>query len=679
MPGSVREKVLCARVIAAARAGNRIVAPGETVPALPPGCTVLHGNGDVGDPLGEGVFLVPPLEEIPVLPASAAYAGQVIGVVTGPDWAAADEAARLVPQEQDISLSTESRIVWTDEDPPESPATPPLAQDNRTGEEEHLVEGLYTTDVQLHRLDAPLWVEALPRNGQITMRVPTQWPGHVRHSVATALRIDPRHVEIRYIPVEGGRDGALYFSSLLAVLAALVARRLGHVVRLALRADQMMLTGGRSPCTVRFVTRIRPDGTIRGNTLEIRMETGAYPTLVEETRERLRGAAQSIYASEITGYSARALRTVETPLGAFEGVGTAQVSFAREVHYNRLAGILQEDPIHWRMSVFRSDWPVLTTLAESLADNSGFHRHYAANELVRKRRLQLPRNSTALKGIGCAFGEQISGISAGKEQGYISIRLEQDGSARLFCSVPTPTPRLRLAWRSLVAQELQIPREEVTLDTACGNDHSDSGPRLFSRGSSVIPRAIVSACNAIQKLRFREPLPIQVRRAIKNTRATKNPADALRSLGAAAVEATIIPFTMEIDVRSVTMVVYAGRVMDKQSVETELRRGIYQALSWALHESGDHATGEQARERDLLGDPVVQRHYNPGFLGAPPRIKVVILPSSKRDAPVGVGELPFLTVPAALISALSQASGLYLDSIPARPGDILRMLHEVEE
>lgn len=668
---SITDRMLFARVIPAARAGNRIVVGPEARRALPAGCEVFYNDQEATERFGEGIRLVSPLEEIPVLPESAAHPGQVIGLVTGPDWATVDRAVPLVAQDQDISVSAESRIAWTDETPAEvatgKPATPA---------EHHLVEGLYTTEVQLHRLDAPPWVEAHPETGGMTLRVPTQWPGHVRQTVAEALGLEARKVEVRIVPVEGGRDGALFFSSLLAVLAALLASRLQGSVRLALRADQMTLTGGRSPATIRYVTTLLPDGSILGNSVDIRIDCGAYPFLVEETRERLREAAVSLYTDSLAEYSARAIRTVNTPMGPFEGVGTAQVSFAREVHYNRLAGIAQDDPIRWRMDRFRRDWPVLTTLAEALAENSEFHRRYAANELVRKRRLQLPRNTTALKGVGCAFGEQISGMTGDREQGYVSIRLDQEGSARLHCSLPTPTPRLRLAWRSIVAQELQIPRDQVTLDTACRSDSYDSGPRIFSRGSSVIPRAITSACAAIQKQRFRDPLPIQVRRAIKNTRATRNPAEALRSLGGAAVEATLIPATMSIEVRSVTMVVYAGRIMDRQATEMELRRGIYQALSWTLQEAFDR---ESRRDRDPVGDPVVQRHYNPGFLGAPPKIKVVLLPAARRESPVGVGELPFLVVPAALVSALSQASGLYLDTLPVSAGAILRMLREEEQ
>lgn len=705
---SVHAPLLYARPVPADRAGNRVVHTTAATSRLPRGCVLLHGNEQEEDHLRSGAFLQPPFELIPILPAYASYPGEIIGVVAGPDWETVESALREVRQEQDTSVSTEDRIAWSDDAAGASTtrvpaAGAPSAEASTTGEpaagapsagkpaaeaptstegaappEGHLVEGIYSTDVQLHRMDAPLWAEVRPENGGLTVRAPTQWPGHVRRSVAETTGVDPRRVEIRVIPVEGGRDGALYLPSLLAAVAALCAMHLQTGVRLALRNDQMGMSGGRSPSKVRFLTRLRPDGTVLTNTIDARLDCGAYPTLEEETKSRLRGAAEALYQVEQTHYSARAFRSPVNPMGAFEGVGTAQLTFAREVHFNRLAGIMEEDPVSWRRRVFRSDWPVTLSLAETLAETSGFHRRYAANELVRKRRLQLPRNSTALKGIGCAFAEQISAMTSTAERGYIAVQLEQDGSARLYCSTPTPTPRLRLAWRSIVARELQIDRDLVTLDTACRSEQYDAGPRLFSRGASIIPRAIQSACEAIQKQRFREPLPILVRRALRSTRARRDPADALRSLGGAAVEATVIPATMEIDVRSVTMVVYCGQILDKNAAETELRRGIYQALSWTLHETVDRASREAPRETDLLADPDIQRHYNPGFPGAPPKIKVVLLPGAKRSGPVGIGEIPFLTVPAALVSAISQASGLYLDSIPVKPREVLRMLLEEE-
>ncbi|MFW5643411.1 MAG: hypothetical protein ACOCYQ_05235, partial [Alkalispirochaeta sp.] len=199
------------------------------------------------------------------------------------------------------------------------------------------------------------------------------------------------------------------------------------------------------------------------------------------------------------------------------------------------------------------------------------------------------------------------------------------------------------------------------------NQH-DSGPRLFSRGVTLVPRAIISACQALQKQRFREPLPITVRRTLRGGRGTRTPVDALRSIGATAVEAILRPASMEIDIRSVTMVIYAGRVIDRAMAEAELRRGIYHALNWTLHES--------LLDAELVTEKETLQTYNTAFRGAVPKIRIVFVNQIRRDGPVGISELPFNTVPAALVSALSQATGLYLDSLPVQPAQILRLLQE---
>ncbi|HKK47549.1 MAG TPA: molybdopterin cofactor-binding domain-containing protein, partial [Alkalispirochaeta sp.] len=495
---------------------------------------------------------------------------------------------------------------------------------------------------------------------QIT--VPTQWPAIVRSSIAKVLRVNARSVLLEVRPTAGSRDAALWMPAYLSVIAAALARIKDCPVSVALRSDQRALTGGRSPARITWNSRLDTEGMLIANQVSVDVDLGAYPSLTDEAGRRIRRGLESIYREHSLEYTVSLHTSPALPMGAMEGVGTAQVAYAREVHYNRLAELAQEDPILWRRRHLRGDWPVLHELLGSVSDESDFHRRYAANELVRKRRIQLPRNSQSLRGIGCAVAEQISGLTGDKELGAVTVRLEQGGNAQLFCSLPTPTPRLITAWRQLVAQELGLEIDAVSVDTSYGADQYDSGPRLFSRGSSVVPRAIQSVCQTIQKQRFREPLPIQVRRTIRTSRAARTPAHALRAAGAAAVEAVLLPASMEIDIKSVTLSVYAGRILDRGSAEAELRRGIYHALNWTLHEA--------------VQNPADIQRYRTAFRGKPPQIRIVFGAAERRDGPTGIGELPFLTVPAALTSAISQASGLYLDTLPVKPATLLQMLQE---
>lgn len=648
------------------------------------GVSVTPGQANVltGDELGGTKFLAAPFDTIPVLPSVAQFRGEIIGIVTGPDWRTIDTIAPTILQdsiapntEHQRQVQTDTATINTENDAPPrpDPTKPPdlidaIEDQTKRKEAYEIVEGLYRTGLQLHMADAPLWVDGEPKGKGVHLTLPCQWPAHVRSSVATALGVPVRAVHLTCDAPSGNRDGALILPSILATIVGLVVMKRGEAVRISLRNDQSFISGGRAPTRVQWASRITEDGDVLSNEITARLNLGAYPILPAETLARLRHAGSSIYDAGEVGLQSHLETTPDIPMGAFEGTGTTQIAFAREVHWNRIAEIIESDPIEWRKNHLRRDWPVLTELCDLLAEEADFHRRYAANELIRKRRIQLPRDSAALRGIGCGFSESQSGFTDGREQGAITVRLNQDGTAHLFCSIPTPTLRLRTAWQQLVAQELGIERDAVVLETSYDSKEHDSGPRLFSRGVTLVPRAISLACQAIQKQRFREPLPISVRRTLRGGRGVRGPVDALQSVGGAAVEAVLRPASMEIDIRSVTMVIYAGRILDRGMAEAELRRGIYHALNWALHES--------LIDAELVGERSVLSTYNTAFRGAVPRIKIVFLNQIRKDGPVGIGEIPFNTVPAAVVSALTQATGLYLDGLPVRPADILRMLQE---
>lgn len=653
--------IVYARCVLAVDAGARVVP--ENVP---------HGAGITvytSHDLGNEQTLPPPFQSIPVLPERAAYRGQIIAVVTGPDWHTVDRSVALVDQSVDtaaVFAQSENRSAVTMEN--ESPLDATTEQKEADVDAYEIVEGVYRTGLQLHMPDAAMWSEAAPTAKGVHVTLPCQWPAHVRASVAASLELPVRAVHVTCHTPSGNRDAAIVLPSILAVLSALVTRATKQTVRVALRNDQAFLSGGRAPARVQWSSRITDRGTLLSNTVAATLNLGAYPILLEESDRRLQTSATLVYRTGPVSLERTFETTPDIPMGPFEGVASAQLSFTREVHWNRLAEIAQEDPIHWRKRHVKREWPILNDICDTLATEADFHRRYGANELIRKRRVQLPRDSAALRGIGCAIGEQQSGMTANRETGAVTVRLNQDGTADLHCSVPTPTRRLHLAWRQIVAQELAIERDAVRIETGYDSNHHDSGPRLFSRGVTLVPRAISSACQAIQKQRFREPLPITVRRTMRGGRGTRTPVDALRSIGAAAVETVLLPASMEIDIRSVTMVIYAGRVLDRGMAEAELRRGIYHALNWTLHES--------LVDAELVSEPETLRGYNTAFRGAVPRIKIVFLNQIRRDGPVGIGELPFNTVPAALVSALSQATGVYLDSLPVKPAHLLRLLQE---
>lgn len=658
--------MLRARLVRAREAGGSLVPDQE----IPPPIRLI-----VASDLPEDARLPEPWSELPLLAHAAAYRGEPLGILVGPSIEPLDAAWRSLVH-VDGEAPDPRILAWAPGDLDGEPSERAADEDagNKAGDsapdepdDYQIIEGSYRTEAQAHLSDAPLWAEAVPGPEELTVRVATQWPERTIRAIATATGRSLKVIRLEAVAPGGNRDGALHAAVQLAALAAAAADIVGAPVRLVTSARETLATGGRAPSTIRWLTRYRPSGLILEQEVDVELEVGAYPTWEAETTARVADAVADLYPAGRRSFRLRARTTPLMPLGAWEGVGTSQIAFAREVHVSRLAELMQLDPLEARLRLLDPAASAALEVCETIGREADTRRRWAANELVRKRRDTIVGSTGALKGIGIALATQVSGFVGEQEVGSVAIRLESD-RAVIECSLPTPTPRLHLAWRQVVAAGLGLDVDDVIIDSTAGSAGTLAGPRILSRGATLVPRALHSLCQAIQRKRFRAPLPIEARRALKHTLSSKSPAENQRSIGAAAVEVSLMAATLETVVRSVTIVVNAGRILDRGAAEAEIRRGIYHALAWATDDRAPLTEGATSKRELVIAR--MERHQ--------PAIRVVFVPGDRKDGPTGLGELSLSTVPAALASALSQASGLYLDRIPIRPAALLRMLREEE-
>lgn len=67
-------------------------------------------------------------------------------------------------------------------------------------------------------------------------------------------------------------------------------------------------------------------------------------------------------------------------------------------------------------------------------------------------------------------------------------------------------------WKSIAADLLSIPVKSVTIDASPRTEESEL-PETMVSNISVMTQLVKKCCIAIQKLRFRQPLPIRVKRS----------------------------------------------------------------------------------------------------------------------------------------------------------------------
>jgi CO/xanthine dehydrogenase Mo-binding subunit len=112
------------------------------------------------------------------------------------------------------------------------------------------------------------------------------------------------------------------------------------------------------------------------------------------------------------------------------------------------------------------------------------------------------------------------------------------------------------------------------------------------------------------------------------------------------------------------MVIDAGRIVSTQSALASLRASVLSALALCTANDFDPDT---AGRKDYLADTSLRMKDLPD-------IDIRFIEPERNGPARGIGELPFITIPAAFYSALTQALGLDPRQLPLKGGEILRLL-----
>jgi CO/xanthine dehydrogenase Mo-binding subunit len=255
----------------------------------------------------------------------------------------------------------------------------------------------------------------------------------------------------------------------------------------------------------------------------------------------------------------------------------------------------------------------------------------------------------------------------------VELELDKDGILEIRTSAVSGSRETAALWRRVAAETLALKDSEVRLADNRSDLVPDSGPSSLSRNIVIITKLIERCCLVIRKQRFRDPLPITVRRVWKAPRSQGwsglrmegNPAS-LFSWAAAIVEVEIDQILYIPKVRGVWLCVDGGRIFSERKARSSLENSVLHALGWVRQEH--MASGNADPGASILA-------YDIAAPGEAPPI-VVDFSWNESTSPKGIGELPFGCVPPAYAQAVSQASGIDITSLPLDPCTLRDALEE---
>lgn len=556
-------------------------------------------------------------------------------------------------------------------------------------------------------------------DGGVTVTGSLQCPYYVHGALKRGLALDSAQARVIQAETGGGFGGKEDYPSMIALHAALLARKAQRPVRMIYeRHEDLSATTKRHPAIVRHRTGVARDGRLIAQEIEIVMDGGAYCTLTPVVLSRGALHAAGPYRCPNVRVRARATRTNTPPNGAFRGFGAPQVHFATETHLNRIAEMLDLSPLEIRRrNVYRIGdmTPTGQVLHESVAGEEVLERAAEAGEYERLRArhgsarrtrngsgtvpsspLRTGRDRIA-SGVGLALawhGAGFTGSGEVKLASVVSLELTAEGVIRILTAATEMGQGTKTIFPQLVAEALAVPIESVELAAPDTAFVPDSGPTVASRTAMVVGGLLIQAAQ-----RLRHDVETATGGSFAGTYR-----DFVRDNGALKIDQRFEPYpgvgfdddtyrgdaypafgwaacvaqvdvdldTGEVHVRDVVAADDIGRVIHPVLAEGQVEGGTLQAIGYATIEEIKLRDGRYLNDR-------LATYIIPTALDAP-RITTILVEAPFSGVPhgaKGVGELPMNVGAPAVIAAIADATGAWITDLPASPERILAALSGV--
>jgi CO/xanthine dehydrogenase Mo-binding subunit len=549
----------------------------------------------------------------------------------------------------------------------------------------------------------------VPReDGGITVHGSLQCPYYVHRALITGLGLDDAQVQVVQAETGGGFGGKEEYPSLIALHAALLARRTGRPVRMIYdRHEDLAATTKRHPAVIHHRTGLTRDGRIVAQDIDLVLDGGAYTTLTPVVLSRATIHAGGPYDVANVRIRSRAVATNTPPNGAFRGFGAPQAEFAAEMQVNRAAEALGLSPVAIRRrNVYRPGGvtPTRQVLAADVAGLEVLERASEASEFegVRVRtaaeRSARPPDARVARGIGLALAWHGAGFTGSGEEkmgSVATLELTAEGRLRILTASTEMGQGTKTIFPQLVAGELELDVDDVEMAPQDTSLVPNSGPTVASRTAMVVGGLLVEAARRLRaevEGRTGRPFGLSYRDDARDHGPTRidqafvpypgrhfdddtYTGDAYPSYGwaAAVAQVEVDLDTAEVAVTSVVAVDDVGHVIHPVLCEGQVEGGTLQAVGYATIEEIKLLDGRYLNDR-------LQTYIIPTSLDAP-RLDTILVEARFEDAPhgaKGVGELPMDVGAPAVVAAIHDATGVWIHDLPASPERILAALAGIE-
>lgn len=550
---------------------------------------------------------------------------------------------------------------------------------------EVIVEQTYRTGGQEHAFMAPeSGLAYVDDDGCLVVETAGQHAHDDRRQIAAALRLPEDQVRVIYRAIGGAFGGREDVS--VQIVLALAAWKLRRPVYIAWSRRESLI-GHHKRHPVIFNARL---GATRGGRLvaaevDVLADGGAYISTSMPVLSNAMLFCTGPYDIPNVSVRGRVVYTNNPPCGAMRGFGALQGNFCAEMQIAHMAEALKMDPVTLRALNLVGPGSRLPNGGLLPPGIEGARRCLEAAAPAFQAAEAGPerRDSTLLRGRGFACGWKNVGLGGGVPDAGRTIVELHGGRSIERVLIRNAAADVGQGVQNLTAQIaahiLNVPVSIVEFSGADTAAAPDSGTASASRLTVMVGNATLHAAHQALNAWQQEDRPAIGRgeylapetQPLDQTAPDKH---THYSLGytAASVQVEIDSLTGEVRVLDIASALDAGKAINPTQVEGQTHGGIIMALGWTL-------TEKLVVERGILTSNDFSTYLIPTFADRPLRLRCTIVETPDAHGPFGargIGELPMLTIAPAILSAIHDATGVWINHTPVFSEDIWKALRK---
>ncbi|MBI4528734.1 MAG: xanthine dehydrogenase family protein [Deltaproteobacteria bacterium] len=710
IPGAVHGKILRSPYPHA-----RIVSIHTTEADRVPGVlAVLTGKdlSDIQPYFGRSEFLNAPPDHPIIAIDRVLYAGEPVAAVAARDGAAAEEALSKIEVEYE-PLPAASTVAEAT-----APGAPQLHSfasnnicfhdhvergdvENGFAEADLILEDTFEFPMVYHYSMEPHTTIAQFDSDGITVWSSSAHPFIMRQQIAEIFRCPVFRVRV-IIPFVGGAYGSKSGAKIDPLVVAL-ARKARRPVRVTQSVSEAMMTVRRHAATCKIKTGVKKDGRLVAKRAELFLNTGAYaengPIVTSKAMIRVLGP----YRIPHIKIDAYCVYTHTVPAASFRSIGAPQSAWAAESQMDMMAEKLGIDPMELRFKNLLKRGEEIRPKGTPL-DADLFEGLHKVKEALRWDG-PISRDG---KGRGVSFGVTDAGSPLAS---IATVHLDADGNAVLLCGTSEIGQGARTIMSQIVAEELCLPLERVTMrptDTMYTPYDRSTGS---SRSTTVMGRAVQEAAQDAREQLLRiasrsfEIPPQQIRlddgnvlvgdrkisygELIGRHFATgggevigRGSLEKMRSeparnplfweIGIGAVEIDVDEETGRIGIAKYVTAADVGKAINPMQCEGQDEGSAMMGVGHTLYESIIYDNGQ-------IVNPNLIDYRVPAFEDTPKEFECILVENGDGPGPYGakgMGEAGIIPPAAAIANALAWKTGARIKELPLTPERVWRALRD---